>query len=57
MSRPAVCSRADFEAMNRFMSEHKIRPLIDKVFPFEESPQAFDLMDNGSYLGKIVIKL
>jgi NADPH:quinone reductase-like Zn-dependent oxidoreductase len=52
-----VGSRADFEAMNRFMSEHKIRPLIDKVFPFEESPQAFDLMDNGSYLGKIVIKL
>jgi NADPH:quinone reductase-like Zn-dependent oxidoreductase len=52
-----VGSRADFEAMNRFMTEHKIRPLIDKVFPFEESPQAFDLMDNGSYLGKIVIKL
>src|SRR5215510_1371334 len=52
-----VGSRADFEAMNRFMAEHKIRPLIDKVFPFEESPQAFDLMDNGSYLGKIVIKL
>ena len=52
-----VGSRADFEAMNRFMSEHKIRPLIDKVFPFEESPQAFDLMDNSSYLGKIVIKL
>ena len=52
-----VGSRADFEAMNRFMTEHKIRPLIDKVFPFEASPQAFDLMDNGSYLGKIVIKL
>jgi len=52
-----VGSRADFEAMNRFMTEHKVRPLIDKVFPFEESPQAFELMDNGSYLGKIVIKL
>ena len=52
-----VGSRADFEAMNRFIAEHKIRPLIDKVFPFEEAPQAFDLMDNGSYLGKIVIKL
>jgi NADPH:quinone reductase-like Zn-dependent oxidoreductase len=52
-----VGSRVDFEAMNRFMSEHKIRPIIDRVFPFEEAPQAFDLMDNGSYLGKIVIKL
>jgi NADPH:quinone reductase-like Zn-dependent oxidoreductase len=52
-----VGSRADFEAMNRFMAEHKIRPIIDRVFPFEEAPQAFDFMDNGSYLGKIVIKL
>jgi NADPH:quinone reductase-like Zn-dependent oxidoreductase len=52
-----VGSRADFEAMNRFMTEHKIRPVIDRVFPFEEAPQAFELMDNGSYLGKIVIKL
>jgi NADPH:quinone reductase-like Zn-dependent oxidoreductase len=52
-----VGSRVDFEAMNRFMAEHKIRPVIDRVFPFEESPQAFDFMDNGSYLGKIVIKL
>jgi NADPH:quinone reductase-like Zn-dependent oxidoreductase len=52
-----VGSRADFEAMNRFISEHKIRPVIDRVFPFEEAPQAFDFMDNGSYLGKIVIKL
>jgi NADPH:quinone reductase-like Zn-dependent oxidoreductase len=52
-----VGSRMDFEAMNRFMTEHKIRPLVDRVFPFEEAPQAFELMDNGSYLGKIVIKL
>jgi NADPH:quinone reductase-like Zn-dependent oxidoreductase len=52
-----VGSRVDFEAMNRFITEHKIRPMIDRVFPFEESPQAFEFMDNGSYLGKIVIKL
>ena len=31
--------------------------LIDRVFPSEQAPQAFELMDNGSYLGKIVIKL
>ncbi len=50
-------TRADFEAMNRFMSEHKIRPVIDRMFPLEQAPQAFAFMDNGSYLGKIVIKL
>jgi NADPH:quinone reductase-like Zn-dependent oxidoreductase len=52
-----VGSRADFEAMNRFIAEHKIRPVIDRVFSFEEAPKAYDFMDNGSYMGKIVIKL
>jgi NADPH:quinone reductase-like Zn-dependent oxidoreductase len=52
-----VGSRADFEAMNRFIAEHKIRPVIDRVFSFEDAPKAYELMDNGSYFGKIVIKL
>ena len=52
-----VGSRADFEAMNRFIAQHKIRPVVDRVFPFEEAPKAYDFMDNGSYMGKIVIKL
>ena len=52
-----VGSRADFEAMNRFIAQHKIRPVVDRVFPFEEAAQAYDFMDNGSYFGKIVIRL
>jgi NADPH:quinone reductase-like Zn-dependent oxidoreductase len=52
-----VGSRADFEAMNRFMSEHEIRPVIDRVFAFEDAPAAFELMENGSYMGKIVITI
>jgi NADPH:quinone reductase-like Zn-dependent oxidoreductase len=52
-----VGSRADFEAMNRFITQHKIRPVVDRVFPFEEAAKAYDFMDNGSYMGKIVIKL
>lgn len=52
-----VGSRADFEAMNRFIAEHKIRPVVDRVFSFEEAPKAYEFMDNGSYLGKIVITL
>jgi NADPH:quinone reductase-like Zn-dependent oxidoreductase len=50
-----VGSRADFEAMNAFISEHKIRPHVDRVFDFEDAPAAFDFMENGSYFGKIVI--
>jgi NADPH:quinone reductase-like Zn-dependent oxidoreductase len=52
-----VGSRADFEAMNRFITQHKIRPLVDRVFPFEEAAKAYEFMDNGSYMGKIVIKV
>ena len=52
-----VGSREDFEAMNAFISEHEIRPLIDRVFEFEEAPAAFDYMENGNFMGKIVIRL
>jgi NADPH:quinone reductase-like Zn-dependent oxidoreductase len=52
-----VGSRADFEALNAFMAEHEIHPVIDRVFGFEEAPAAFDLMENGSFFGKIVIRL
>jgi NADPH:quinone reductase-like Zn-dependent oxidoreductase len=52
-----VGSRADFEAMNRLLSENKITPIVDRVFAFEEAQQAYDFMDNGSYVGKIVIRV
>ena len=56
-STMTVGSRADFEAMLEFMEMHQIRPVIDSVFPFEQAADAFDLMDNGSYMGKIVIAM
>jgi NADPH:quinone reductase-like Zn-dependent oxidoreductase len=52
-----VGSRADFEAMNRFITQHKLRPVVDRVFEFADAPKAYDFMDNGSYFGKIVIRL
>jgi NADPH:quinone reductase-like Zn-dependent oxidoreductase len=51
-----VGSREDFEAMNAFISRHQIRPLIDRVFDFEEAPAAFDYMESGDFIGKIVIR-
>ena len=52
-----VGSRADFEAMLEFMAEHEIHPLIDRTFTFEQANEAMDFMDNGSYMGKIVITM
>lgn len=52
-----VGSREDFEAMNTFISEQRIRPLIDRVFEFEDAPAAFEYMESGDFMGKIVIRL
>jgi NADPH:quinone reductase-like Zn-dependent oxidoreductase len=52
-----VGSREDFEAMNAFISEHEIRPLIDRVFEFDEAPAAYEHMENGDFMGKIVIRI
>lgn len=51
-----VGSREDFEAMNAFIAGHDIHPIIDRVFAFEDAPAAFDFMQNGNYMGKIVIR-
>jgi NADPH:quinone reductase-like Zn-dependent oxidoreductase len=52
-----VGSRADFEALNAFLSEHRIKPIVDKVFELEDAPAAFAVMDNGEFFGKVVIRL
>lgn len=52
-----VGSRADFEAMNAFMEGHRIHPIVDRVFDFEEAPEAFDFFLNGDFMGKVVIRL
>ena len=57
VSVPSVGSRADFEAMNRFIGEHQLRPVIDRVFNFEDAAAAFDYMDSNQHFGKIVISL
>ena len=52
-----VGAREDFEAMNAFISDHAIHPLIDRVFEFEEAPAAYEYMESGDFMGKIVIRL
>ncbi|MDX1568410.1 MAG: NAD(P)-dependent alcohol dehydrogenase, partial [Longimicrobiales bacterium] len=52
-----VGSRADFERMNRFIEGHDLRPIVDRVFEFEEADEAFDFFENGDYMGKLVIRI
>ncbi len=51
-----VGSRAMFEAMNEAIIVNGMRPIIDRVFPFSELPQALKHMESGAHFGKIVLK-
>ena|GEM_PF-1943386 len=52
-----VGPREAFEAMNRAIAQHGMRPVIDRTFPFEEAPAAFELMAAGGHFGKICIRV
>lgn len=52
-----VGSRDMFEAMNRAIAFHELRPVIDRVFPFEQTREAMHYMETGAHFGKIVIKV
>jgi NADPH:quinone reductase-like Zn-dependent oxidoreductase len=46
-----------FKRMNSFMTNHRIHPVIDRVFEFERAPEAYELMSRGGHFGKIVIRV
>ncbi|MCE0483628.1 MAG: NAD(P)-dependent alcohol dehydrogenase [Methylacidiphilales bacterium] len=52
-----VGSRVMFEDMNRMITQHGLEPVIDRVFPFEESPAAFRHLELGQHLGKVLLRL
>jgi NADPH:quinone reductase-like Zn-dependent oxidoreductase len=52
-----VGSRAMFEAMNRAIAASQMRPVVDRVFDFEQAPQALKHLESGAHFGKIVIRI
>lgn len=51
----AVGSRAQFTSMNNVITTHRLRPVIDRVFPFEEAVAAYRYYESASPFGKVVI--
>jgi NADPH:quinone reductase-like Zn-dependent oxidoreductase len=43
--------------MNRAMTLHKMKPVIDKVFDFHDSPAAYQYLQSGKHFGKVVISI
>jgi NADPH:quinone reductase-like Zn-dependent oxidoreductase len=47
----------DYQAMLRTIAEHKLRPVVDKVFAFEELRAALDYLKSGAHFGKICLRI
>ncbi len=51
-----VGSRAMFAAMNAAITQHNLEPVIDRVFSFDETLDAFRHLESAQHFGKIVIR-
>ena len=52
-----VGSRVMFEQMNAAISKAGLHPVVDRVFDFHQSAEAFAHMESASHFGKIVIRV
>jgi len=52
-----VGSREMFEAMNRAIALHHLRPVVDRVFAFAQAPEALRHLESGTHFGKVVIRI
>ncbi len=53
----AVGSRAQLIAMIRAIAVNRMKPVIDRIFPFDDARAAFSYYQKGQYFGKVVIKI
>lgn len=51
----AAGSRAHFLAMNRAIATHHLKPVIDRVFPFDEAQAAYQYYQEAHPFGKVII--
>ena len=47
----------DLEKISNWISDDKIKPLMDKIFEFDQTKEAFDYIEAGKSTGKNCIKI
>jgi len=52
-----VGSRQMLQDLNRLIDVVALRPVVDRVFPFEAAREAFAYLDAGKHFGKVVIQV
>jgi NADPH:quinone reductase-like Zn-dependent oxidoreductase len=50
-----VGNREMFEQMNQAIEHHRLRPIIDRTFAFQEARAAFEFLASGAHFGKVAI--
>ena len=52
-----VGSRGHFERMNAAISTHRLNPIVDREFSFDDALAAYRHLESGAHFGKVVIRL
>ena len=52
-----VGSRADYLRMREFLGKHRLKPVIERVYPFAQYPDALQLLASGNFIGKMVLRM
>jgi NADPH:quinone reductase-like Zn-dependent oxidoreductase len=52
-----VGSRWMFEEMNRAFELHRVKPVIDYTYPFEDFPRALQYLESAGHFGKVVVRV
>jgi NADPH:quinone reductase-like Zn-dependent oxidoreductase len=50
-------SRQEFSALLKFVSRHRLRPVIDSVYPLTQAKLALAKLESGKQMGKIVLSV
>jgi NADPH:quinone reductase-like Zn-dependent oxidoreductase len=52
-----VGSRKMFEEMNNAITLHKLKPVVDRSFPFEQARAAMEYLESAKHFGKVCITI
>lgn len=50
-------SAEEFEQMIQFITDYKIKPVVDSVYPLTEIEQALERMKSGNQFGNIGLEM
>lgn len=50
-------SGLQLESIKQLVEQEKIKPVVDRIFDFEETQQAMEYVETGRAKGKVIVKL